>query len=52
MISFSFFFDGITGLIVTICAVTTLFILMQLTAKQNWNRVFNPEKEDERKTTF
>lgn len=50
--SFSFFFDGITGLIVTICAVTTLFILMQLTAKQNWNRVFNPEKEDERKTTF
>jgi len=43
--SFSFFFDGITGLIVTICAVTTLFILMQLTAKQNWHKVFNPDKE-------
>ncbi len=42
--SFSFFFDGITGLIVTICAVTTLFILMQLTAKQDWARVFNPDK--------
>lgn len=49
--SFSFFFDGITGLIVTICAVTTLFILMQLTAKQNWNRVFNPEKENIGKIT-
>ena len=42
--SVSFFFDGITGLIVTICAVTTLFILMQLTAKQDWTRVFHPEK--------
>lgn len=43
--SFSFFFDGITGLIVTICAVTTLFILMQLTAKQNWYKLFNPDKK-------
>ena len=43
--SFSFFFDGITGFIVTICAVVTLFILMQLTAKLNWHEVFNPKKE-------
>ena len=45
--SFSFLFDGITGLIVTICAVTTLFVLMQLTAKQNWHEVFNPTKKSE-----
>ena len=29
--SFSFFFKGITGLIVTVCSVLTLFILMQVT---------------------
>ena len=44
--SVSFFFDGITGLIVTICAVTTLFILMQLTAKHDWQEVFNPTKKE------
>lgn len=38
--SFSFFFDGMTGLIVTICSVITLFVLMQITAKQDWNEVF------------
>ncbi|CEM62530.1 hypothetical protein DWQ65_01390 [Treponema phagedenis] len=38
--SFSFFFDGKTGLIVTICAVITLFILMQITAKEDWDEVF------------
>lgn len=43
--SLSFFFDGITGFIVTICAVITLFILMQLTAKLNWHEVFNSRKD-------
>ena len=38
--SFSFFFDGITGIIVTICAVITLFILMQATGKINWDSEF------------
>ncbi len=38
--SFSFFFDGMTGLIVTICAVLTLFALMQITAKIQWDSVF------------
>ncbi len=41
--SFSFFFKGVTGLIVTITAVITLFILMQLTAKVKWDSIFkNP----------
>jgi len=38
--SFSFFFDGTTGIIVTICAVITLFILMQATGKINWDEEF------------
>ena len=38
--SFSFFFDGTTGIIVTICAVITLFILMQVTGKINWDEEF------------
>jgi len=38
--SFSFFFDGITGMIVTICSVLTLFILMQVTGKINWEEEF------------
>ena len=38
--SFSFFFDGMTGIIVTICAVLTLFILMQITAHVDWDETF------------
>lgn len=38
--SFSFFFKGMTGVIVTICSVITLFILMQITAKTNWENIF------------
>ncbi len=39
--SFSFFFDGITGIIVTICSVITLFILMQATGRINWDEEFS-----------
>lgn len=39
--SFSFFFEGMTGIIVTVCAVVTLFLLMQLTAKTRWDTVFS-----------
>lgn len=38
--SFSFFYKGISGLIVTICSVITLFILMQITGKIKWDEVF------------
>ncbi|KAA3620175.1 MAG: hypothetical protein DWQ05_05445 [Calditrichaeota bacterium] len=38
--SYSFFFKGMTGVIVTVCSVITLFILMQVTAKVNWEEVF------------
>jgi inner membrane protein involved in colicin E2 resistance len=38
--SYAFFFEGYTGLTVTVGAVVTLFVLMQLTAHVNWGVVF------------
>ena len=40
--SYAFFFEGLTGLAVTIGAVITLFVLMQATARVNWSEVFAP----------
>jgi len=39
--SYAFFFEGYTGLTVTVGAVVTLFVLMQLTAHVNWGLVFS-----------
>ena len=38
--SYSFFFDGFTGLTLTLTAVATLALLMMATAKVNWEAVF------------
>jgi Inner membrane protein CreD len=40
LFSYAFFFEGLTGLAITIGAILTLFVMMQLTAKINWNDVF------------
>lgn len=40
LFSYAFFFKGLTGLSITIGAVATLFVLMQATAKIQWNDVF------------
>ncbi len=40
LFSYSFFFDGLTGLTITIGAVVTLALLMTLTAKVNWAAKF------------
>jgi hypothetical protein len=40
LFSYAFFFEGYTGLTVTIGAVLTLFVLMQLTARVDWGAVF------------
>lgn len=40
LFSYSFFFEGYTGLTVTIGAIVTLFVLMQMTAKTDWNQIF------------
>jgi len=34
--SYAFFFEGFTGLAITIGAIVTLFIVMQMTARVNW----------------
>ncbi len=43
LFSYAFFFAGYTGLTVTIGAVVTLFVLMQLTARVDWSEVFASE---------
>jgi inner membrane protein involved in colicin E2 resistance len=39
LFSYAFFFEGYTGLTVTIGAVLTLFVLMQITARVDWGEV-------------
>jgi inner membrane protein involved in colicin E2 resistance len=38
--SYAFFFEGYTGLTVTVGAIVTLFALMQMTARVDWGAVF------------
>ena len=40
LFSYAFFFKGLTGLAITVGAVATLFVLMQTTARLNWNEIF------------
>ncbi|HJS57153.1 MAG TPA: inner membrane CreD family protein [Vicinamibacteria bacterium] len=40
LFSYAFFFEGYAGLTVTIGAVLTLFVLMQVTGRVDWARVF------------
>ena len=44
LFSYAFFFEGFTGLVVTIGSVITLAVLMQITAKVDWAEVFRNEK--------
>ena len=44
LFSYAFFFEGFTGLTVTVGAVVTLFVLMQLTARVDWNEVFRAQR--------
>ncbi len=39
--SYAFFWEGRTGLVVTIAAIATLFVLMQATGRVNWSQAFN-----------
>lgn len=45
LFSYAFFFEGYTGLTVTIGAIITLFVLMQATARVDWSRVFSRDVE-------
>jgi inner membrane protein involved in colicin E2 resistance len=42
--SYAFFFEGFTGLAVTLGSIVTLFILMQTTARLDWSQVFRSQK--------
>ena len=41
LFSYAFFFEGFTGLTITVGAILTLFVLMQMTAKVSWDDVFD-----------
>lgn len=38
--SYTFFFEGYTGLAITILCIATLFVVMQFTGKVEWDKVF------------
>ncbi len=40
LFSYAFFFKGFTGLAVTIGAIVTLFVVMQITGRMNWGQQF------------
>jgi Inner membrane protein CreD len=40
LFSYAFFFEGYTGLTVTVGAIVTLFVLMQATVRVDWGTVF------------
>ena len=40
--SLAHFFEGFTGLTVTVLAIVTLFVLMQLTGRVRWSEVLSP----------
>ncbi|MFC1679922.1 inner membrane CreD family protein [Elusimicrobiota bacterium] len=44
LFSYAFFFKGITGLAITVGAIVTLFLMMQVTAKLDWDKVFEESK--------
>jgi inner membrane protein involved in colicin E2 resistance len=41
LFSFTFFFEGMTGLSISIGAVLTLFVIMQLTGRLDWDEVWS-----------
>ncbi|MFN0125962.1 MAG: inner membrane CreD family protein [Verrucomicrobiales bacterium] len=44
LFSYSFFFDGLTGLTITIGAIATLALLMIATARVNWAEIFKSRR--------
>ena len=44
LFSYAFFFEGFTGLAITVGAIVTLFAMMQMTARVSWDEVFNASR--------
>ena len=49
LFSFSFFWQGFTGLAITLGAIATLFVMMQVTGRFEWGAVGPEEGDDARK---
>lgn len=47
LFSYSFFFQGYTGLAITLLCVATLFVTMQITARLDWDAVFRRDGAEE-----
>jgi inner membrane protein involved in colicin E2 resistance len=45
LFSFTFFFEGYTGLAITVGAILTLFAVMQLTGRARWGEAHNERRE-------
>ena len=44
LFNYAFFLEGFTGLTISVGAVVTLFVLMQLTASVDWDRAVGAQK--------
>jgi len=44
LFSYAFFLEGYTGLAITIACIVTLFVVMQVTAKIDWEKQFSGTK--------
>lgn len=44
LFSYTFFFEGYTGLAITVLCIITLFIVMQLTGRVDWDSIFTSAK--------
>jgi hypothetical protein len=45
LFSYTFFFEGYTGLAITILCICTLFVIMQFTGRFDWDRIFVKKEE-------
>ena len=45
LFSYAFFYEGYTGLVITIGAIITLAVMMQVTAKVDWEEVFKTRRQ-------
>ena len=43
--SYTVFFEGYTGLAITVMSIATLFVSMQTTARIDWDSVFSPQRK-------
>jgi len=47
LFSYTFFFEGFTGLAITILCIVTLFVVMQITGRMDWEAIFRGDDAPE-----